>query len=288
VKGTLVAIVLIASTTALADPLGGSWSSPLGKLTLSQHGDAVRGSMTAPVDGCALPAKTEVLKGDILEDSLSGQMQVCLSGCANNVAWVPVLLLVSPDGKVLSGTTTLPKGCSAPLGRNGSLSLRRLAESAPPAHVAARRPPTPVERPAARENPEARAQAEEVARDGEAFQKEGKFERARERYLEAVRIDPLYGEGYNGIGVTYYARNDFKEALRWYKKALAADPGLGDAYYNMACVYALRNDKALSLRYLRIALHNGYTSLDQMRQDSDLASLRGDAQFQTMLSEGHP
>jgi hypothetical protein len=282
----LAAIVLMVS----ADPLGGEWSSPLGKLAISQKGDTVAGSVIEPASGCALPGKSQVLKGDLLEDSLSGQIEVCLSGCAaTSPAWLPVLLLVSPDGQVLSGTTTLPKGCTAPLGRNGSISLRRLAAAAPPvAHPPARRPPAPAEHPAVPENPEARAKAEEIARDGEAFQKEGKFERARERFLEAVRIDPLYGEGYNGIGVTYYARNDFKEALRWYKKALAADPGLGDAYYNMACVYALRKDRSLSLRYLRTALRNGFTSREQMREDSDLAALREDPQFRAMIAEGGP
>ena len=284
----LAAILLSVSAQAIADPLGGEWASPLGKLSLSQHGDAVTGSLIVPAGTCALPSKSQVLKGDLLEDSLSGQIQVCLTGCASAVAWVPVLLLVSPDGHVLSGTTTLPKGCAAPLGRNGSLSLRRISVEATPAHVAARRPPPPVEHSPPRENQEARAQAEVIARDGEAFQKEGKFESARERFLEAVRIDPLYGEGYNGIGVTFYARNDFKEALRWYKKALAADPGLGDAYYNMACIYALQHDKSLSLRYLRTALRNGFTSRDQMREDSDLASLRPDPQFQALTRRGQP
>jgi hypothetical protein len=288
----LIAFLLTFSTQAFADPLGGDWTSPLGKLTLSQHGDAVSGSLIAPAGTCALPSKAQVLKGDLLEDSLSGQIQVCLSGCTSTIAWVPVLLLVSADGQMLSGTTTLPKGCSAPLGRNGSISLRRLAgAAAPTVHKTPTPPkqaPPPVERPAAHESPEARSQAEEIARDGEAFQKEGKFERARDRFLEAVRIDPLYAEGYNGIGVTYYARNDFKEALRWYKKALAADPGLGDAYYNMACVYALQNDKSLSLRYLRTALRNGFTSREQMREDSDLTALRTDARFQVLLDETGP
>src|SRR5262249_18727769 len=194
------------------------------------------------------------------------------------LAWVPVLLLVSPDGHLLSGTITAPKGCTAPLGRNGSISLRRLSASATaPARESGHKPPPPDHpRPQAREDPEARSRAEEVAKDGEAFQKEGRFERARERFLEAVRIDPLYGEGYNGIGVTFYARNDFKEALRWYKKALAADPGLGDAYYNMACVYALQHEKALRLRYLGPPLRKGLPSRGHMPEDDDWTAQRGD------------
>ncbi len=281
-------ILLTVGVPAAAEPLGGVWSSPLGKLSVTQHGDAVVGSLTSPIEGCELPAKGEVLRGDLLEDSLSGQVQVCLSGCESKVAWVPVLLLVSPDAHVLSGTTTLPKGCTSSLGRNGSLSLRRLA--AQPSAPAAVHKPTPERAMVAppHEDAEARAKAQEAARDGESFQKEGKFERARERFLEAVRIDPLYAEGYNGVGITYYARNDFKEALRWYKRALAADPGLGDAYYNMACIYALQGEKSLSLRYLRTALRNGFTSKDQMREDSDLVSLHTEPQFEAMIGGSAP
>jgi len=285
----LGAILLVMSASASAEPLAGVWSSPLGKISLKQTGDAVSAALVgSAVQGCALPDKSEVLKGDLLEDSLSGQIQVCLTECDAKIAWVPVLLLVSPDGRTLSGTSTLPKGCSAPLGRNGSLSVRRLAAEPPARSSSSKRPPLPVSRPPVRDNPNARAQAQEIARDGDSFQKEGKFERARERFLEAVRVDPLYAEGYNGVGITYYARNDFKEALRWYKKALSADPGLGDAYYNMACVYALQNEKSLSLRYLRTALRNGFTSREHLRQDSDLASLHGDPQFEAMVAEGKP
>jgi hypothetical protein len=293
-RSTLSAVIAIGAVLwmlgaqAFADSLQGEWSCPLGTLSLAQKGDRVTGSMRAPASGCALPDKSEVIKGDLLEDSLSGQVQLCLTGCDSALAWVPVLLLVSPDGHLLSGTITAPKGCTAPLGKNGSISLRRLAGTSAPAHDAGRKPlPADHPRPTAREDPEARSRAEEVAKDGEAFQKEGRFERARERFQEAVRIDPLYGEGYNGIGVTFYARNDFKEALRWYKKALVADPGLGDAYYNMACVYALQHEKALSLRYLGTALRNGFTSREQMREDGDLSSLRGDPRFEAMIAEGN-
>jgi hypothetical protein len=130
----LGAILLTMSAAAAAEPLGGVWSSPLGKMSLMQRGDAVIGEMQSPAEGCGLSAKSVVLKGDLLEDSLSGQVQVCLSGCDSKMAWVPVLLLVSPDAHVLSGTTTLPKGCASPLGylrtalRNGFTSKQHMRE----------------------------------------------------------------------------------------------------------------------------------------------------------------
>lgn len=263
-------------------------------------------------DQCVAPSSGHLLEGDLLEDSLSGKVFVCLSACDKGSAWVPVLLLVSPDGQTLAGTSTLPRGCKASFGRNGSLVLRRadgavpplaLAPVAPPAAVVAAAAPAPEVRlapsaPAARaatthlesvvatqENPAARRRAVALARDGAAFQDEGKFEQARRRFQQAIEIDPLYAEGYNGVGVTYFARNDLAEALRWYKRALGADPAFGDAYYNMACVYAVQKHNPLALRYLRTAFHNGYTSRDTMRHDPDLAGLRGDPDFARLLGE---
>ena len=121
-----------------------------------------------------------------------------------------------------------------------------------------------------------------MASEGEELMREGRFERARERFLEAVRLDPSYGEGFDGVGVTFRARNDLPEALRWYKRALEADPRLGDAYYNIGCVYALEGEKALALRYLRTAVRNGYASLETLSRDPDLAPLQGEPEFRAL------
>jgi len=311
---------------AFAETLTGSWSSPLGAMRLTQQGDRVLAAARRN-PFCTLPSSGHILEGDLLDDSLSGQLFVCFAGCDRGPGWVPVLLLVAPDGKSLSGTSTLPRGCKAAFGpsggaaggSDGSLVLRRLesAESAKPAddelaegaddtvsppanHVSPKpsskqaakpaaavgdRQPTRPTVAAARESPEARERAMTLARDGAAFQDEGKFEQARHRFTEAIEIDPLYAEGYNGVGVTFFARNDLAEALRWYKKALGVDPTFGDAYYNMACVYALQKRSNLALRYLKTAFHKGYTSRDTLRSDPDLTSLHGDPAFEALLGE---
>jgi hypothetical protein len=309
---------------ALAETLTGSWSSPMGAVKVTQQGDhVVAAAHRNPF--CPPPSSGHVLEGDLLDDSLSGQVLVCFTGCDHPATWIPVLLLIAPDAKSLSGTSTLPKGCRASFGAAGSrgvvggsddsLVLRRIeaAESAggdeladaaepQPVHKDSKRkapaqglapagqasaPPPPPAPPKikARESEDAREKALEIARDGAAFQDEGKFEQARKRFLEAVDVDPLYAEGYNGVGVTFFARNDLAEALRWYKKALGVNPSFGDAYYNMACVYALQKRNSLALRYLKTAFHKGYTSRETLRSDPDLTSLHGDPAFEALLGE---
>ncbi len=131
-----------------------------------------------------------------------------------------------------------------------------------------------------------REKAMNVARDGAAYLEEGRFEKARERFQEAVRIDPTYAEGYNGIGVTFALRRDWDEAVRWYQRSIGANPDIGDAYYNLACAYAQTGKHDLAVRYLRIAVLNGYSEVSHLREDPDLAPLRERKDYQSVLRLG--
>jgi tetratricopeptide (TPR) repeat protein len=206
----------------------------------------------------------------VVDDSLAGQLRVCLSGAGCPAdAWASALLLVSE--KRLSGAVHVAeKGCRAPLGKKGGLTLTRPR----PAAAAPARPP--------RYTPEQREKAQAILRDGAAWLHEGNFEKARERFREAVEVDATIPEAYNGVGVTYRMRNDLPEALAWYKKALAVDPDFGDAYYNMACVYALQGERTLALRYLQIAAMNGYVTAEGVDGDDDLASIRTTREYRAL------
>jgi len=55
--------------------------------------------------------------------------------------------------------------------------------------------------------------------------------------------------------------------------------------YNMACCEALANQKAAAIQYLRLAISNGYTKLEHMLSDSDLASIRGTPEFERLTQD---
>ena len=69
------------------------------------------GSLERVAPGCSLKAGAQVLEAEVLEDSVSGKLLLCLTGCAKSQDWVPALLLLSGDGQRLSGALTIPKGC---------------------------------------------------------------------------------------------------------------------------------------------------------------------------------
>lgn len=255
-------------SAAGAEPgIEGEYDSPLGRVRIAADGASHRGTLVTS-SPCGLEPGDEVLRGTLLDDSLAGEMRVCLLGkaCRSKEAWESVVLLAGPDR--LSGAIHVSeKGCDAPFGGKGGVTLVRAGTSPAPA------PASPRSR---------RERARALLRDGKGFLDEGAFERARRRFLEASREDPGVPEAYNGVGVTWRMRNDLAEALRWYKKALAADPDFGDAYYNMACVYALQGRTGLALRYLEIAALNGYATADGIDADPDLEALRGLASYRSL------
>lgn len=272
-------LALGASGAGAAPGIEGEYDSPLGRVRIAADGASHRGTLVAPSSPCGLEPGDEVLRGTLLDDSLAGEMRICLSGkaCPSKEGWESVVLLAGPDR--LSGAIHVSeKGCEGSFGGKGGVTLVRAGTSPAPA------PASPRSR---------RERARALLRDGKGFLDEGAFERARRRFLEAAREDPGVPEAYNGVGVTWRMRNDLAEALRWYKKALAADPDFGDAYYNMACVYALQGRTGLALRYLEIAALNGYATADGIDADPDLEALRGLARYRSLRGRlrdvmGHP
>lgn len=51
------------------------------------------------------------------------------------------------------------------------------------------------------------------------------------------------------------------------------------AMYNLACAYALKGDRALGLEWLEKAINAGFDDNDKIKNDPDIASLRGEHRF---------
>jgi TPR repeat protein len=288
-------LVLAAAGSAPAADVrpAGEWDSPLGRIRISGDGTTFRGTLVAPVPRCALAEGAEVLRATLLDDSLAGELRVCLSGprCASS-AWSNAVLLVGTDR--LAGAVHVKEGgCrAAAAGKQGGVTLTRVESArgstgSPRTDSASRRTDSASRRTDSgsrrTDSGSRRARALALLRDGAAHLHEGAFERARERFLEAIEADARVPEAYNGVGVTFRMRNDLAEALAWYKKALAIDPDFGDAWYNMACVYALQGEQALALRYLQIAALNGYATAAGIDGDPDLDALRADPAYRALV-----
>lgn len=313
-SGALLLCLLVGfsfSARAQGIELSGKWASKLGVIRLHQEGKQVTGKLIwANQKTCPFKRGDQVLKGVLLEDSLSGQWRYCLTGgeCRGD-QWAPVVMLVARAGKVLSGAAHF-KATECGIGGKGKgdgVVVRKLKRKPKPQKIPGSKDAgtqvAEVDRQPGLVDDDGQPLEEEVqAPDPKAYEKNagtwrenmeqavghmgsGFFERARKNFKAATQLDPTRPEAFNGIGVTYYARGDYQEALRWYKRALEVDPNFGDAYYNMACIYSLMKKKALAFRYLHIAALNGYAEFQAMEADEDLNNLRGDQRYQEILKE---
>ena len=334
-----ILLSLLAATDAApaAGPMG-IWTANGARLELKTEDGKVIGRLAGEGGPCAAAAGTELLRGSLLDDSLSASVRLCLVApqCGSDPGSALAVLLVTrtltggvhsrapcaaevhafvlrrpgavapmaaPAPNERLSKAPSPKSPRVPPEKRVALATSISSGSKLPAPGAPGKPPEPAVgqiagRPVgdaphgsgydprdARQAGTPSAAADRLLVGGAAFLQEGRFERARKLFQDALAKDPQRAEGYNGVGVTYYARGDLDEALAWYKRSLEADPRFGDAFYNMACVYALQKQKALAFRYLRMAALNHYSEREQMEKDPDLASLRGDPQWAEIIEQ---
>jgi carboxyl-terminal processing protease len=89
----------------------------------------------------------------------------------------------------------------------------------------------------------------------------------------------------------FYERKDYAqsssllEELRGNPRlAQTEDKGVG-VLYNLACNYSLLGDKQRALKALSDAVAAGWTDADQMQQDSDLANIRQESEYKTLVAK---
>lgn len=290
----LIAAISQTSPALAARQLDGIWSYPGGQIRVKQKGSSVVGSLVSPIEGCPLKKGAPVLNGMLLEDSLTGEIQVCQQGdgCAASTKAFVILLVAQDKGK-MSGALHLQKTeCRAPdVGERGGLTLQRSAQQAGAGDKTeakgvptsqAGTSPGQAKAPNDLKLAERAKKALDLMQGGAVALSEGRIEDARARFVSATEVDPARAEAYNGVGVTYYVRQQYTDALAWYKRGLEVDTDFGDSYYNMACIYAQEGKKELALRYLKIAILNRYLAKNdpkEILEDQDFASLKEDPDF---------
>ena len=81
-----------------------------------------------------------------------------------------------------------------------------------------------------------------------------RYDEAIEECLEAIRVDPTFGNPYNDIGSYLIAQGDLWTCVRWFRRALAAPRYESYAFphFNLGRVYEQRN------RPLDAARHYGH------------------------------
>jgi len=121
----------------------------------------------------------------------------------------------------------------------------------------------------------------------------GQLRSAEQRWDEAVeyltRASTMSGDNsftLSQLGLAQMYRHKYPEALEAYQRSLAAGlPPFAqvNAYYNMACAHARLGHADQAFENLGKAIDAGFTNKQLMQTDEDLASIRPDPRFATML-----
>ncbi len=97
-----------------------------------------------------------------------------------------------------------------------------------------------------------------------------------ERHMESFPNDP---SALNLGALALIQVGEKEQALQWLDRVLQIDPDDPIVLYNAACGFALLGKADKALDYLESALAHGTISLDWMRNDDDLSSVREDPRY---------
>ena len=102
--------------------------------------------------------------------------------------------------------------------------------------------------------------------------------------FEQLRRDAsTKGGQWYSVGSRLLRLRDFERAAAALTQAVEhLSPNSASAMYNLACTYALKGDRAMGLEWLEKAINAGFDNSDKVRDDPDIASLRGEARFKNI------
>jgi tetratricopeptide (TPR) repeat protein len=127
------------------------------------------------------------------------------------------------------------------------------------------------------------APAAEVEAAQALFQKKD-FEGAAKAYAALAAKEPDRGGFWLRLGLSHHFLNRYPEAISAYLRAAELKTAPELVSYNLGCAYALSGDKEKAILWLGRAADAGFSQLATMKDDADLASLRGDARFEAVIA----
>jgi len=79
-------------------------------------------------------------------------------------------------------------------------------------------------------------------------------DRAIDKYIQAIRLDPIFIEAHHNLGLIYLRKSDFNKAADAFAEVLRQDPKHVSSNLNLARIYMTKGDKTAARSYLRTVL----------------------------------
>jgi tetratricopeptide (TPR) repeat protein len=79
-------------------------------------------------------------------------------------------------------------------------------------------------------------------------------DRAIEKYIQAIRVEPIFIEAHNNLGLLYMNRQDYAKAIESFTEVLRLEPKYVSAHLNLASIYASQGKRELAREHLSTVL----------------------------------
>ncbi|NOZ87582.1 MAG: tetratricopeptide repeat protein [Deltaproteobacteria bacterium] len=77
---------------------------------------------------------------------------------------------------------------------------------------------------------------------GDRFRKAGQVEKAKEKYMAAIKLWPGYASAHNELGLLYYKENELEQAKKEYEIAVNSDSNYALGYFNLGFIMKKTGD----------------------------------------------
>lgn len=110
-----------------------------------------------------------------------------------------------------------------------------------------------------------------------------RLEEAINTFEQMRRDSSRDGDAWYTIGSRLLRLRELDRAATALNQAVEHLPYSGsNAMYNLACTYSLSGDRAQGLEWLEKSINAGFDDSDKLRNDPDIANLRGEARFKSI------
>jgi tetratricopeptide (TPR) repeat protein len=99
---------------------------------------------------------------------------------------------------------------------------------------------------------------------GYALNKLKQPERAIEKYLQAIRIEPIFKEAHHNLGMIYMNRREYDKAIESFAEVLRLDPKFVDAHLYLASIYIAEGKRDLARQHVSTVLQLSPGNQDAM------------------------
>ena len=132
-------------------------------------------------------------------------------------------------------------------------------------------------------NPQGGAVTPEMRAEANKLYQAKDWTKAAEAYETITKIEPNNNNALYRLGFSLHSLGQHAKAAEAYERSVAIAANNPFALYNLACVYAVLGQTEKAFSWLEKSIAAGYTNIDSMKADAELAKLKSMPRFEELI-----